>query len=193
MKGAHIMANKIMELKDGVSVRIDNAYILNGKYLVEPFEKTDSDGNKKFSNFGTFKFFDEKEAVKTLKQAVRILNPDFDTVFDGPYPKWAEDAEYGNYLNCNNRVKFFHLDTDAEGNRVFRPFKKDEDIRDYSYTLEIAMNKTKKGEIFLRVNRAIALKPLRSFNDDLFDDLGTDGTDTASTFDFDVNNDDLPF
>jgi len=187
------MANKIMELKDGVSVRIDNAYILNGKYLVEPFEKTDSDGNKKFSNFGTFKFFDEKEAVKTLKQAVRILDPDSDTVFDGAYPKWSEDAEYGNYLNCNNRVKFFHIDTDAEGNRVFTPFKKDEDIRDYAYTLEITMSKTKKGEIFLRVNRAIALKAIRSFNDDLFDDLGTDNESTFDSSEFDIHNDDLPF
>ncbi len=134
---------KIIKASDGVvSVRLDGAYTTNEKHFLEAY--VNEEGKKSF--FGSFKFLDPKEAKKPLKEAVKMSDYE-DTVFDGQYPKWIVD-DYGTSLNANNRVKFYK----KFGSNELVP---DEDVRDYIYSLEVHLKKSKDDGIFLVVARAI--------------------------------------
>jgi hypothetical protein len=156
------MPNKIIKTEKGVSVRIDDAYTTNEKHFLVPYVK--QDGTESF--FGSFKFLDPKEAQKTLKDAVKALGAE-DTVFEGQYPKWETD-NYGSHLKVNNKVKFYQ----SVDSKETIP---DLEVRDYVYSIEIQLSKTKDNQTYLRVARAIALKETTpQFNDELYEDLKDD-------------------
>lgn len=153
------MPNKIIVTEKGtVSVRIDNAYTTNAKHLVSPFTRTDG----KEAYFGSFKFLDSKEAKATLKEAVKKLKGVVeDSIFAGQFPKWTED-NYGQSLRVSNRVPFF---------KNLATLEKVEDlsIGDYIYSLELHLNLTKDGGVYLRLARAIALRQAdNKYNDELY-------------------------
>lgn len=152
------MPNKIIENKGFLSIRIDDVLVQNEKYFVNPYIR--KDGTESF--FGSFKFISPKEAKTTLQQAVKQLGAE-DTVFNGAYPKWVEDS-YGISLKANNRVKFYN----GIGSTEFVP---DLNIRDYVYSIEIQLGKTKENKTYLKVVRAIALgKTEETYSDDLYND-----------------------
>ena len=183
---------RIIKADDGVvSCRLDNVYTVNEKHFLEPYV---NDEDKK-SYFGSFKFINPKEAKKVLKDAVRKSDWD-DTVFDGQYPRWIED-EYGTSLNVNNRVKFYR----KMGSSDLVP---NDDVRDYIYSIEVHLKKSKDDGIFLVVARAIVSgRNENQYNDDLFDDFVGDfegdrdeeppppKKDDTPTID--ITEDDLPF
>lgn len=186
-KGKKNMANVYVETTDGVSVRIDGAIVNGGKYLVEPYLKVDDDGKTTQRYFGSFRFENKNvrdEAERTLKLAIRALERKFtinvDTIFYGAYPKFEESDEYGTKLNCSNRVKFQTVSYEENGKPIFHNIE-DNDITDYVYSLELTLKPTKDKEIFLYVNRAVIMKKLNRFNDELF------------SGDLSINEDDLPF
>ena len=149
------MANKVLKHDNGsVSVRIDNVYTNNEKHFLVPY-------NDRY--FGSFKFLEVKEAKETLKQAVKQVDGAEDTIFDGQYPKWIED-NYGTSLRVQGRVNFYKDITCQE--KV-----EDVSVRDYIYSIEIHLTKTKNNEIFMRVARAIALREADAkYTDELFED-----------------------
>ncbi len=165
------MPNKIIKTEDGVSVRIDGVYTTNEKHLVTPF--TNKDGKERF--FGSFKFDNYSEAKETLKEAVKQVGAKYDTIFSGTYPKIVTD-NYGTALKIGNRVKFYKdVSSKEEVPDLY--------IRDFTYSIELHLSKTKKDEIFLRCPRAIVMGTKEpKHNDDLYE---TDGLE--------VSDDDMPF
>lgn len=161
-----------------VSVRLDGAYISNGKHLIEPY--IDDEDNKRF--FGNFKFLDNKATKDLLKQAVKETGLN-DTVFDGQYPKWVED-QYGESLAVQNRIKFYKSVKSTE--------QIDEDkVGDYIYSLEVHLKKSKDGGIFLAVARAIATaRNTNAYNEELFEEFPEGDPDTER---IQIPDDDLPF
>lgn len=153
------MANKVVKNSNGsVSVRIDGAYTTNEKHLINVY--TDDEGKGRY--FGSFKFFDTPEAKKTLKAAVKELNPKVDTIFEGDYPRWVND-EYGTQLRIQNKVKFYT----RIGSQEQLP---DLEIRDHSYALELTLSETKDGGVFMFVPRAFSIGEATRGNDELFED-----------------------
>lgn len=173
------MGNKIIENESGVvSVRLDGAFVTNGKHLVEPY--INEDNKKRY--FGNFMFVKPDETEQTLREAVNIFVAKGveDSVFEGQYPRWEED-EYGLHLNAQNRVKFFKTIDSSEQ-------IPNNEITDYIYSIEVHLTEHKKGGIFLRVARAIAQKrKASSFQNDLYDDFEQDLEDVA------IAEDELPF
>ena len=94
-----------------VSVRLDGAYVSNGKHLINPY--IDNEENKRFLETLSFRNMAETKAL--LKQAVKETGLN-DTVFYGQYPKWVED-QYGESLAVQNRVKFYKSVKSSEPNR----------------------------------------------------------------------------
>jgi hypothetical protein len=178
------MANKIIVTDDGICVRLDGAFVGgSGKYLIEPFEK-EVNGETKHSYFGSFRFLNPREAEATLQNAVLKLDAE-DTIFFGFYPKWKTD-DFGDFLAVNNRVKFFATIDGEEVNA--------DQIRDYIYSLEIHLTKTKKNEIFMRVPRAIVIGKVKAkYNDSLFDDLKKVDPFGDVNAEITISDDDLPF
>lgn len=151
------MPNTIIENANGsVSVRIDGAYTTNEKHLLNVY--TDDKGKSRY--FGSFKFFDTPDAKKVLKQAVKKLKPQQDTIFEGQYPRWVTD-EYGTQLRISNKVKFYKQIGSTEQVSEL-------DVRDHSYALEITLSHSKDGGVFLFVPRAYAIGEATGGNDQLF-------------------------
>lgn len=153
------MANKIIKTEKGVvTIRLEGAMAKNPQYLVESFEDTGR-------YFGEFKFEDSEETKKTLIEAVKMLDVDSQAktdFFSGEYPKWIKDEKYGESLKASNRVHFYsNITSGAE--------IPNEKIKDYVYSLEVHLSKTKKDDIYLRIPRAIMSDVVTPFvNDDLF-------------------------
>ena len=160
-----------------VSVRLDGAYVSNGKHLIEAY--MDDENNKRF--FGNFKFLNMASTKELLKQAVKETGLN-DTVFDGQYPKWVED-QYGESLAVQNRVKFYRSVKSSDQ-------VEDDKVQDYIYSLEVHLKKSKDGGIFLAVARAIATsKNTNAFNEELFEEFPEGDPDEG----IEVPDDDLPF
>ena len=160
-----------------VSVRLDGAYISNGKHMVSPY--VDNEENKRY--FGNFKFTNMNETRTLLKQAVKETGLN-DTVFFGQYPKWIED-QYGESLAVQNRVKFYKSVKSSE-------LIEDDKVQDYIYSLEVHLKKSKDEGIFLIVARAIATSRNSSaYNDELFEDFEDGNPDEG----IEITEDDLPF
>jgi hypothetical protein len=152
------MPNKIIENKGFLSIRIDDVLVQNEKHFVSPYKRPD--GTESY--FGSFKFLSPKDAKTTLQQAVKQLGAE-DTVFNGAYPKWVEDS-YGISLKVNNRVKFYT----AIGSSDLVP---DDQIRDFVYSIELQVSKTKENKTYLKVVRAIVIGNAQEpFSDDLYAD-----------------------
>jgi len=160
-----------------VSVRLDGAYVSNGKHLIEAY--MDDENNKRF--FGNFKFLNMASTKELLKQAVKETGLN-DTVFDGQYPKWVED-QYGESLAVQNRVKFYRSVKSSDQ-------VEDDKVQDYIYSLEVHLKKSKDGGIFLAVARAIATsKNTNAFNEELFEEFPEGDPDEG----IEIPDDDLPF
>ena len=160
-----------------VSVRLDGAYVSNGKHLINPY--IDNEENKRF--FGNFKFSNKAEAKALLKQAVNGTGLN-DTVFYGAYPKWIED-QYGESLAVQNRVKFYKSVKSSEQ-------IEDDKVQDYIYSLEVHLKKSKDAGIFLVVARAIATsRNSNAYNEELFEDFPDGDPDEGIV----IPDDDLPF
>lgn len=158
------------EQEGKVVLRLDNAYCVNSKHLVEPYY--DEKGKR---YFGSFKFEKPEEAKSLLWQASQLLRPRENSIFYGNYPKWEEDARYGVSLRVSNFVKFYKgLTTET-----ISP----DEIADYIYSIEVHLSKTKDEGIFLLIPRAVASRkrPVTKYHDELFDDF------------VDLSNEDLPF
>lgn len=154
------MPNKIIKTDKGVvSVRIDGVYTTNEKHLLSPYIK--EDGTEKY--FGSLRFSNVQEAKKTLKEAVKMVEGAEDTIFDGQYPKWEEDDQFGTSLKVNNRFKFYQGFETSET-------VPDLNVRDYVYAVEIHLSKNKENGIYMRVARAIAIGTTDRYIDDLFED-----------------------
>jgi hypothetical protein len=152
------MPNKIIKNDKVVSVRIDDAYTTNEKYLVLPYVRPK---DNKETYFGSFKFLNPKEAHDTLKDAIKLLGAE-DTIFEGQYPKWETD-NFGSHLKVGNRVKFY----ENVGSAIEVP---DLQIRENIYSLELTLSKTKEDGVYLRVARAIKLRTQeQKYNDALYD------------------------
>lgn len=160
-----------------VSVRLDGAFVSNGKHLINPY--IDDEENKRF--FGNFKFRDMAETKALLKEAVKETGLN-DTVFYGQYPKWVED-QYGESLAVQNRIKFYKSVKSSEQ-------IEDNKVLDYIYSLEVHLKKSKDGGIFLVVARAIATSRNESaYNEELFEDFPDGDPDEG----IEIPEDDLPF
>ena len=160
-----------------VSVRLDGAYVSNGKHLINPY--IDNEENKRF--FGNFKFSNMAETRALLKQAVNETGLN-DTVFYGAYPKWIED-QYGESLAVQNRVKFYKSVKSSEQ-------IEDAKVQDYIYSLEVHLKKSKDAGIFLVVARAIATsRNSNAYNEELFEDFPDGDPDEG----IEIPDDDLPF
>ena len=160
-----------------VSVRLDGAYVSNGKHLVDPY--IDDEENKRY--FGNFKFSNIAETKALLKKAVKETGLN-DTVFYGQYPKWVED-QYGESLAVQNRVKFYKSIKSSE-------LIEDDKVQDYIYSLEVHLKKSKDDGIFLIVARAIATaRNSNAYNDELFEDFEDGDPDEG----IEIPEDDLPF
>ena len=160
-----------------VSVRLDGAYVSNGKHLINPY--IDNEENKRF--FGNFKFSNMAETKALLKQAVRETGLN-DTVFIGQYPKWVED-QYGESLAVQNRVKFYKSVKSSDQ-------IEDDKVQDYIYSLEVHLKKSKDAGIFLVVARAIATsRNSNAYNEELFEDFPDGDPDQG----IEIPDDDLPF
>jgi hypothetical protein len=160
-----------------VSVRLDGAYVSNGKHLVDPY--IDDEENKRY--FGNFKFSNVAETKALLKKAVKETGLN-DTVFYGPYPKWVED-QYGESLAVQNRVKFYKSIKSSEQ-------IENDKVQDYIYSLEVHLKKSKDGGIFLVVARAIATsRNTNAYNDELFEEFQDGDPDEG----IEIPDDDLPF
>ena len=160
-----------------VSVRLDGAYVSNGKHLINPY--IDNEENKRF--FGNFKFSNMAETKALLKQAVKETGLN-DTVFYGAYPKWIED-QYGESLAVQNRVKFYKSVKSSEQ-------IEDAKVQDYIYSLEVHLKKSKDAGIFLVVARAIATsRNSNAYNEELFEDFPDGDPDEGIV----IPDDDLPF
>ena len=172
---------KIIKNETGlVSVRLDGAYVSNGKHLISPY--IGNDDIKRY--FGNFKFSNIAETKALLKQAVTETGLN-DTVFYGQYPKWIDD-QYGESLAVQNRVKFYKSIKSSE-------LVEDDEVQDYIYSLEVHLKKSKDGGIFLIVARAIATSrnnAFNSYNNELFEDF-TDGNEYEDGIA--IDDDDLPF
>jgi len=171
---------RIIKSENGlISIRLDGAYVSNGKHLVDAY--ISKDDSKRF--FGNFKFGDTKTVKTILQEAVKMTGFE-DTVFYGQYPNWVED-EYGESLAVQNRIKFYKSIKSAE-------LVPDEQIQGYIYSLEIHFKKSKDGGIFLVVARAVATsKNANAFNDDLFAEFTSDDPDKEGGVD--IVEDVLPF
>ena len=153
------MPNKVLKNESFVSVRLDDVYTNNEKHLILPYTKPD--GTDSF--FGSFKFLNPKEARATLKEAIKLLGADEDTFFEGKYAKWIED-NYGIQLRVGNRVKFYSNVNSYET-------VPDLDIRNYIYSIELHLTKTKDNGVYLKVARAISLRPSESkYVDSLYEE-----------------------
>lgn len=160
-----------------VSVRLDGAYVSNGKHLINPY--IDNEENKRF--FGNFKFSNMAETKALLQQAVRETGLN-DTVFCGQYPKWVED-QYGESLAVQNRVKFYKSVKSSDQ-------IEDDKVQDYIYSLEVHLKKSKDAGIFLVVARAIATsRNSNAYNEELFEDFPDGDPDEG----IEIPDDDLPF
>lgn len=153
------MPNAVIQNSNGsVSLRIDGAYTTNEKHLLTPYE--DDKGNSR--HFGSFKFQNTKEAEATLKEAIKKLKPQQDTIFEGQYPRWTTD-QYGTQLRIQNKVKFYKQVGSSEQ-------VPDLEVRDYNYALEITLNHAKDGGAFMYVPRAFVIGEFTGGNDALFED-----------------------
>ena len=160
-----------------VSVRLDGAYVSNGKHLINAY--IDEEENKRF--FGNFKFSNMAETKALLKEAVKETGLN-DNVFYGQYPKWVED-QYGESLAVQNRVKFYKSVKSSEQ-------IEDDKFQDYIYSLEVHLKKSKDGGIFLVVARAIATSRNSSaYNEELFEDFPDGNPDDG----IEIPEDELPF
>ncbi len=160
-----------------VSVRLDGAYVSNGKHLIDPY--IDDEENKRY--FGNFKFSNMDETKALLKKAVKETGL-HDTVFYGQYPKWIED-QYGESLAVQNRVKFYKSIKSSE-------LIEDDKVQDYIYSLEVHLKKSKDGGIFLVVARAIATsRNSNAYNDELFEEFQDGDPDEG----IEIPEDDFPF
>lgn len=160
-----------------VSVRLDGAYVSNGKHLVNPY--IDNEDNKRY--FGNFKFTNMADTKTLLKEAVKETGLN-DTVFYGAYPKWVED-QYGESLAVQNRIKFYKSVKSTD-------LVEDDKVQDYIYSLEVHLKKSKDDGIFLVVARAIATsRNSGAYNEELFADFPDGDPDEGIL----IPDDDLPF
>jgi hypothetical protein len=176
---------KIITKPDGtVTLRLDGAYVTNGRHLVEPYYNDDNE--KRF--FGNFKFIDPDQTAVLLAQAVEQSGLQ-DTVFEGEYPRWVED-EYGVSLKAQNRVKFYRHIKSKDQIDV-------DDLTDYIYAIEVHLKKRSKDsdEIWLNVARAIVTSQRSdAYEDDLFEEfVNSDDAYDDDTPNIDISEDDLPF
>jgi hypothetical protein len=153
------MPHKMLVKESGeVQLRLDGAYTYNEKSLTEP----NADGRY----FGSFKFDEEtaKEVEKILQKAKSALKLENDNIFDGEFPRWDID-EYGYFLRVSNRVVFLRdIETKEEIDRS--------EIRDFTFSLEVHIVKTKDGYAFFRIPRAVVLgERAEELNDELFVDM----------------------
>lgn len=172
---------KILKNDDGSYVfRLDKAYTFSD-YLIEAYI-AEKDGKEEKRYFGEFKFEDEDLVEKQLETVVNaMLNENGnlqDTIFNGVYPKWVEDLNYGKSLKVSNKVQFIE--------DIFTKKQvPDSEIKNNFYSLEVRIIPTKKEELFLVVSRAIktSVRAGRETHDELFEDFFPDST----------VDDDLPF
>jgi hypothetical protein len=162
------MHKAIKDEKGRYALRVDGAITFSEKSLTTPNE----DGRY----YGSFKFDDEDlpEVEKIFKGVIKDLSPLEDNFFFGDYPRWDED-EYGKFLRCSNRVDFILDVVDKEPIPL-------EDIRNYKYSLEIHLTRTKDGFIFMRIPRAVVCAENENYGVKVNDELFFDEDDDDSPF-----------
>lgn len=173
---------KILKNADGSYVfRLDGAFTFS-EYLTNAFIAT-KDGKEEKRYFGEFKFQDEDKVERQLETVVNAMLNDnanlSDTIFEGPYPKWFEDTEYGKALRVSNKVQFIE-------SIITKKEIPEGEIKNNLYSLEVKLVPTQKDDIFLVVSRAIktSVRSGRETHDELFDDFFPDSSE---------NDDELPF